>query len=990
MPVTNHVEMDYQPIWSPDGKWIAFATNRNGSSDIYAVPADGGQSRRLTYHSGNELPTDWTPDGKKIIFATTRDDSHNGLFTVNVQTLANDNLTLDKSALGGAVYSPDGSKIAFTRIGFPWFRPRYHGTGASQLWMMEVAGGRRTKLRDNLAQHLWPQFSPDGKSIYCVTVSEVTPSSSYLGKPNPKNVDNSKRTPNLYQISLDGSAKQITEFVGGGVRWPSVAKKEGSVVFEYEGDIYVAKPGSKPSKIDVTATIDDKVTAEERLILTTGVEQAALSSAGDSAAFTIRGEIWTVPTKKSKGPNSDDAVQMTTWEGLDTDAIFSPDGKSLFFTSDREGSQRLYRMDVATKATLPVSAFGNEVTNLSISPDKKLLGYMMTGPQGGIYAVSFDGGDSKRLVPLPKSGTQGLDSYAWSPDMHWMAYSKSVAGTVINASAPVNLYIYDLQTNSDHRVTHLNAQHDTPTWSPDGKYLFYKSNSEGSGLYVLPLNSEKARTAELDLKYEKPTAAVKVDIDFEDIESRSRKLISQPVDNSIAIDANNGNILFLSAGDIWQASYSGDELRKLTATTGIGGFDLSGDGNSLFFIRAGAMNTLSLRQPGNPTTEIKFRADWTRDLRKERHAAFAQFWRAYNRNFYDANFHGRDWTSIRGRYERLLPSIGHRNEFSTLLNMMVGELESSHSEVGPSAGNPRPQTSAHLGFTIDYSYSGPGIRIKDVPKRSPGSYEKTRLSPGEVVLQINGKDVKANEALWRDVLNEEGGRDLLLSVSKNGDKAGVRTVKYRALSAAEWTDLIYRNRIDARRKYVEAKSDGKLTYMHISGMGNNNFQTFNKEAWEFVQGKKGAIIDVRNNGGGNISDMLIDEIERIPHSYVVARDGEVGLAPANSWNMPTAVLMGETSFSNAEMFPAAMKARKLATIVGVPTPGYVIWTYGLPLIDGTSARMPSSGQYRLDGSPLEDMGETPDYEVAWTNEDYFAGKDPQLDKAIEVLMAKIK
>jgi tricorn protease len=325
-----------------------------------------------------------------------------------------------------------------------------------------------------------------------------------------------------------------------------------------------------------------------------------------------------------------------------------------------------------------------------------------------------------------------------------------------------------------------------------------------------------------------------------------------------------------------------------------------------------------------------------------------------------------------------------------VLNQMVGELESSHSEISPAGGNPPSASSAHPGFTFDYTYAGPGIRIKEVPKRAPGSFAKTKLEAGEYVLAINGKDVTASESLWRDVLNDQVGRDLVLTVNKTASKTGAREVKYRALSGGEWTQILYLNRIDARRKYVEEKSKGKLTYVQIAGMGGGNYDLFMKQFWQFIQGKKGVIIDVRDNGGGNISDRLIDVVERMPHSYYQDRDREALLAPGQTWAMPTVVMHAESSFSNAEMFPYAMKSRRLATLVGMPTPGYVIWTSGLDLVDGTGARMPGSGVYRLDGSPLEDMGQEPDIKVDWPVEDYLAGKDPQLDKAIEVLLEKVK
>ncbi|HET9131296.1 MAG TPA: S41 family peptidase, partial [Terriglobia bacterium] len=276
----------------------------------------------------------------------------------------------------------------------------------------------------------------------------------------------------------------------------------------------------------------------------------------------------------------------------------------------------------------------------------------------------------------------------------------------------------------------------------------------------------------------------------------------------------------------------------------------------------------------------------------------------------------------------------------------------------------------------------------EVPSRTPGSYAKTKLNPGDIVMKVNGEAVSTNETLYRDVLNEQVGRDLVLTVkAPNGT---TREIKYRALSGGEFNGIVSANRLQWRRKYVEEKSGGKIGYVYIAGMNGGELNRFNQQVWEYGEGKKALIIDVRGNGGGNTSDQIIDVLERVPNSIYQIRDDEPQLGPGQALAIPMVVMAAENSFSNAEMFPYAMRERKLAKLVGTTTPGYVIYTYGLPLIDGTNARMPSTGVYRLDGSPLEDMGQKMDYEVPYGPDDFFGNRDPQLDKAIEVLLKQVK
>jgi tricorn protease len=304
--------------------------------------------------------------------------------------------------------------------------------------------------------------------------------------------------------------------------------------------------------------------------------------------------------------------------------------------------------------------------------------------------------------------------------------------------------------------------------------------------------------------------------------------------------------------------------------------------------------------------------------------------------------------------------------------------------VRPGPGGPASPVTPHLGFSFDYSHPGPGVKVASVPSNAPGSFEKTSLRPGDIVLEINGQPVSLTERLFEQI-NDRQDREFEFLVSTNGDRSVARVVKYKTLTGEEWSELNYRNRIEKLRRHVEDKSGGRIGYVHIEAMGANNQVKFEREAYEYMAGKDAMIIDVRFNRGGNIADTLIDWIERKPHGWTRPRDAEPEANPYRVWEKKCVVLMNEHSYSNGEIFPSAMRSRGLATLVGMPTPGYVIWTYDLRLVDGTGARLPLSGAYRLDGSNQENIGEIPDHRVPLTPEDWLAGRDPQLDKAIDLL-----
>ncbi|MBA4293371.1 hypothetical protein C0431_10425 [bacterium] len=981
--LTSNVEMDDYPIWSPDGKWIAFATDRNGNWDIYAVPVEGGQTVRLTYSSGTEIPSSW--NGSIITMAGAYEKGVQGIYTLDVENLRLGEVFITNFRLADPVLSPDGKKIAFThKAMFGWERSRYQGSGAAQLWTINAAGTDRKLVRNTGFQHLWPQFSPDGEKIYTVTVSEKTPSSRNINEKPKLNTDNENRTPNVYEVTANGSARRLTNFVGGsGTRFLTVAKQAGNVAFENEGTVYTMTPGGQPKAVAISGSVDPKGLELDRQTITGGVVSADLSPDGKTVAFDVRRELFSVPTTRGKGPNGADAKQLTDYAGTDTSPLYSPDGKTLFFISDRDGANSIYTMDVATGQIKSFYQAPNEVQSLTLTPDQKHIAFWENGRQGGYKSIPIEGGTPKTYIDKPY-GT----ATAFSPDMKYIAYGKPLINSGFKPwENSQNIWVKEIATGNEVNVTKLNTNESDPAWSADGKYLYFFSDRGPIGIYGIPAQAEDARTTELELKYEKPEGTPTVNFDFTNPDRRIRLLIPNGA-GPIISDKSNGDIIHRQGGEIFKANYDGDGVAQISRGGIQSGYKFNSDGSQLFTIQNGAPTLINLRRPGYPAQGVEFRADWTRDVNAERKAAFHEFWRIYNNQFYDEFFHRRDWAAIRDRYEPLLDSVAHRREMADVLNMMVGELEASHAEVSPSGGGNRSESTATIGVTYDYSHQGLGVRVKEVPKNTPGSFPKTQIKPGEYIMKVNGQTVRLDQNFLR-LLNNEGGRDLTLHVNDKPTMDGAREVKFRAMSSGQLRGIINENRIEWRRKYVEELSGGKVTYVHIAGMGGGNLRTFNNEMWEYVQGKEGVIIDVRENGGGNIADILIDILERRLHMRYVPRDGDEIPGPGQLWAKPTVVMHAETSFSNAEMFPATMKTLGLAKLVGMPTPGYVIYTYGGVLVDGTPIRLPSTGVYRVDGTPLENMGEEPDFKVDIDPDQYFRNEDPQLKRAVEEALRQI-
>ena len=981
MPLTSHLEFDAYPMFSPDGKWLAFGSLRNGNWDIFIMPAIGGPAIQLTWHSGHEIPFGWSPDSRRISFAAKRNPPKYGVFTVDIQTHRTSLVCEDYAINRYPRWSPDGKKMVFGRYGFPWSRPRYEGSAAAQIWAWDFDANNRSLVKgtDNNRQHLYTQFMPDGKKLLTVTTTESTPNSPKLGEKLKAMSDNAKRTPNLWTINLEGKREQLTQLTGDAVRYPSVAKT-GDIAFEYKDGLWLLPKGKKePKALSIVVLSDSKRNARRYERITRGVTEAEPSPDGRYMAFGLKGDIWVVRSAKPKGNEKDlaeRARRLTKWAGDDSDFSWSQDGKRVYFTSDREGNNRIYEVTISDHSIRPLWTRQEDVTRLRMGPDGKFLFCWVAGPEGGLHRIDLKDGAVKRIIKIPgtHSRGQGGVDYEWSPDLKWIAFTRR------GKSGSYNIWITKYEGGEEHNITLLNSMHSNPAWSPDGRYLFFQSDRNGNGLYAVTLREED-HNAKGELKFEKPRGKLDIKIDFTNIHRRIRKVSSQNPDADLNV-MDDGRIFFLSSGDVWRLNYDGSESKKMTDGGGHVAFRVMRKRNESTVMKGGQM--FLLRLGGGPPLRITFAAEWTQDAFAERLASYQQFWRTFHHRFYDASFHGRDWEALRKKYGRRLASVDTSAGFSQLLSMLVGEIDSSHTEVNSSPPLGPKVSTPHLGLEFDYTHQGKGVKVKTVPTGSPASFEKSSIKAGEYILGINGELITCNEKLY-DWLNRFDGKFVEMLVNSEPKKDGARRVRYKLMSWKAYEQLNYRNFVAHSQDLATKKSGGKIGYVHIPGMGEGDQRQFEREVYEYIQDKDAIIFDVRFNGGGRISDNLIDMLERKQHGIYVARDGQPEPAPGRAWHKPIVVIMNEHSYSNAEMFPYAIRQRGLGKLVGMPTPGYVIWTSSFTLTNGTRCRIPGRGVWRMDGTNMENQGEKPDVQVWMTPDEWLSGKDPQLEKAIELL-----
>jgi len=987
--LTIHMAHDAFPVWSPDGNWIAFSSNRYNNYDVFLIPAIGGEARRLTYHTSNDYSMDWSPDGTKVLFYSIRGSETWQLWTIDITTGVQHSLTKDNLSLRYGAYSPDGREIAYNRAGriAAWWRPKYRGSANMDIYTKSLDTGKITRVTDYEGTDLWPMYSRDGRRLYYVT-DQLTPG-----------------TPNIVYRSFHGGRPTlITRFKEDAVRWPSMARNGSLIAFIYNGEIWTVSPTSgEPHKVRVIVRSDEKQNNILRLNLTNSATEVEVSPDGKTLGLVVRGEIWTIPADKGG-----DAKRLTHHPARDYDFYWSPDSKKIAFISDRSGNFDLYVIDVDTKQVQVLSNDPSDEISPKWSPDGKSLAFLRSGPQAGLYVVPVDGSAPPKRIAESQGNNLfgiGISNYSWSPDSRWIAFTRR------DHLETGDIWIVPSAGGKAINVTYYPGANIEPQWSADGKYIVFQSNRDrttGMDLYALPLEKEKETGDEEKLpapgkstpppSEQKPDEkrGVEVKIDFDDIENRAKRLTTQG-SGPFGITPDGKTVIFASAvggpPDFWAIPVSGGTPQRLTSTgegTTLPRFASEPKDGSRFFILA-AGGTVKMIQRVGPVWSVRpiaFTVSMELDRRAEMAQAFNEFWRAINTGFYDPHMHGVDWKAVRARYEPRLVGVATKEEFGMfLLPTMVGELNASHSEVNPASGPSGPET-AELGIFFDENYPGPGLKVSGYTPKGPNDNLGPKVKPGEYILRIDGEDVSWNEKMYETLLDKSG-KTVELLVNTKPTIEGARTVKLKAISYSEWRELEMQSKVRERRALVDKLSGGRLAYIYIPRMDRASQEKFERELWGMAQEKEGLVLDIRGNSGGNIHDALLAQISRTTYAYTQPRDGVRSTQPFKHWDKPIVLLVDQDSVSDAEIFPEGFRRLKLGKIIGVPTPGYVIGTYNGVLQDGTSYRIPMWGWYTGEGKNLENAGVKPDIIVEQTPEDMMTHRDRQIEVAVETLLKEL-
>jgi tricorn protease len=974
-PVTMHEAHDIAPCFSPDGRSIAFSSNRHGSYDVFVVSALGGRPKRLTFDSGNEAVTGWTPDGKAILYSASRGDefpTRADMYKIDVAGGREQRLTTTEARQG--VMSPDGTRVAYVRgPGFS-FRKGYRGSANDDVWLCKADGSAPARLTDFTGEDTSPMWAPDGKTLYYV--------SECLGTPA-----------NIVRQRIDSSSKpeRVTDHKADAVRLARISRDGNWIVYECGADLWIVQTnGEAPRKLAIEVHADDKDNGEQVLTLSQGISEYAMSADERSVAFTIMGELFIAPTSGGK------ANRLTDRAANDHAPVWSPDGKKLVFSSDVGGFEDLYlfesddpehpalsRAHKFKQHRLTVSPEAE--IGASFSPDGKKIAFLRSGQ---LWTMDPDGSNAKELV---KEGS--VFDYDWSPDSRLIVYARR------DASFASDLYIIPSAGGQPRNITRYGTMHEDVSWSRRGGKIAFISERRRNepSMFILSLQ-----------KPSPPDALASSDIDWDDIHLR----VAQPAALHIeegAISTDGSRVAFRANShngeDLWVAAADGSSLTRLTngnlrpqqihwsrvVPDLIFFRDRTGQ---IRFTRAGMPNQPDPRAVGANVEpgKIPFTAKLTVRRDEQFLEMFDQSCRILSESFYDPNFKGLDWQSIRAKYRPLVKHVALREDFYSLVNLMFGELNVSHVALQPGSRAGTEEPTAELGLLFDSAYAGPGLRIQEILKRGPADRRGLTLRTGEIVLALDGKKID-NKTNLAQLLNGKVKETVVLEVAANAPEAAPRRrVEIEAVSRTAIADLMYNRWVDQNAQRVNQLSKGQLGYIHIKAMDEDSLERFVRALYGENFDKQGLVLDVRYNAGGFTHDQILSYLGGREHTVFRRRDGAQGLVMRSfdrKWTKPIVLLINSRSYSDAEILPNAFRVLGLGKLIGEATGGHVLGTTSTRLIDGSRLQLPQIGIYTNSGLNLEMAGIQPDFAVEAKPDQLARGIDAQITKAVEVLGAEV-
>lgn len=1031
--LTSQTSYECSPIWSADGKTIAFASDRNGNFDVFTMPAAGGSAKRLTFNSTAEIPQAFSPDGEWVYFgAAIQDPAQSAMFPSPTlpelyRVKAEGSRTQQVLATPAEMmaFLPDGSGFYYQdKKGYEDEWRKHHTSSITRdVWHYDFATGKHTNLTQHAGEDRNPAASPDGSTLY------------FLSERNGGSM-------NVYRMAKQGGAQPeaLTHFTTHPVRFLSTSR-EGTLCYTWNGEIYIQRQGGQPALLNLSITRDDRENMAD-LSFSSGAKESTVSRDGKQVAFIVRGEVFVTSTEYAT------TKQVTHSAGAESCVDFAPDGRSLVYASERDGNWQLYIARIVrdddpnfANATLieeEVLLPSAEVERAypQFSPDGKRVAFIEN--RTCLKVVDLD---SRKITEVTDGSTwysqSGGFDYQWSPDGRWFVISY-----IAHRRDPyMDQGIVSAEGGPIHPITESGYMSESPRWALDGKAILFESERfgmrshaswgsqndvflafltqdaydrfrlsaedyallkelEGKNAKKEEGNEEKKdakakkkgnkKTDDKESEKQEPKAAI--EIDFDGIADRIVRLTPNSSDLGDAILSKDGENLYYFAAfegkmDLWKMDLRKRETKLISKmNTGYLHFEMDTDGN-IFALGGEGMKKIDGKS--DAIKPIAFNARMRLDLAAEREYMFNHVARQIEKKIFRTDYNGCDWPAMVENYRRFLPHIANNYDFSEMLSEILGELNVSHTGGRYYTSPYAPDATASLGLLYDLAApAADGIAITEVLEGGPFDRKNSKVKTGDRITAINGQPLTADTDI-AVLLNLTAGKKTLVSLcdAKGTDSWDEVVLPITAGSEA---GLLYSRWVKGRAAEVERLSGGRLGYVHIEGMNDASFRNVYSDILGKYNEKEGIVIDTRYNGGGRLHEDIEILFSGKHYFTQVIRGREACDMPSRRYNHPTIMLQAEGNYSNAHGTPWVYQHQGIGKLVGAPVPGTmssVNWerlqdsslVFGVPVIG-----------YRLpDGSYLENTQLEPDILVLNRPETVVSGTDLQLEAAVNELLKEI-
>jgi len=970
------------PRISPDGKMLAFTARQFGNPDVYVMPLQGGDIKQLTWHSAGDLVDSWSWDSKYIYFTSTRESRQAGY----------------KVALQGGTPVRVFGDFYFSYDHNLWEHPATKEIFFTDSWESNSQAYRKRYKG---------AFAPDIQS-YNPTTKAFKKFTSYNGKDFAHSID---KNGNIYFISdeangeynlytlASGKPKSLTRFATS-IKAPLVNANGGKVVFEKDYQLYlydVAK--ERAEKVSIQVTRNYLLPKDKDFTVTGNISAFDVSPDGKKLAFISRGELLVSDAegkfvRKIEKGNTERAAEVK----------WLSDNKTLLFLQTRGGYTNLYTIAADGSAPLKELTKDNANGRLLTMNSKRTQAAFISG-RGEVKLLDTKTLEVKTILKDEIWGNRG-SAPNFSPNGEYLTFN-------VYKDFEADIVIHHLKTGKTTNLTQSGVTEADPVWSPDSRYLYFVSNPLKPS-YPFGLNPSKIYRVALE-KQDDPYRMDKYDelfkVEKKDTTKKKDSIAPLTIDAARFLDrmeqvgpgfGNQYLLTVLQKGDkqtvlyvsnhaegrmgLWKTVYEPFEQPKTEKIAGAdaGGFDFAEADGKYFVLARGFIHKLNVE--GNKADPVSINYTFRRNLAGEFAQMFEEAWGQMEENFYDETFRGLDWGKIKNRYQAYLPQVNTRQDIRILLNDMLGELNSSHTgfnSFGDDENLQLSNTTVDPGiiFEVDNPFT-----VKRVVSRGPADKKGISIQPGDVLVKVNGIAVNAAEDRSKYFTQPSADREIKLTFSnaKGGYEVNIHPITGIG-------GLLYDEWMDGNQKRVDEKSNNRIAYTHMKDMGGGELNSFFMDiARDFYQ-KEALILDLRYNTGGNVHDEVLRYLSQKTYLKWKYRGGvltgQSNFAPADK---PIVLLINEQSLSDAEMTAQGFKALKLGSIVGNETYRWIVFTTGTQLVDGSSLRLPSWGCYTLEGKDLEFEGVQPDIKVLNNFDDKVNGRDPQLDKAIEIILNKLK